>query len=122
MFFHHNFRKTFSKYIPLFRLHCLPEWKRHIISLNLGDLQWFCLFFSSNERISVRISPRATFYLFAVARVGAVYLQFYEGCNLFAPLGTLPSEQVFHYIHCNTVIMQSVGSKAADSIISDHVL
>ena len=36
------------------------------VSLNLGDLQWFCMLFSVNERIAVGISMRAAFYLFVV--------------------------------------------------------
>ena len=46
------------------------------VSLNIGDLRWFCLLFSANERFAVGISSRAAFNLFVVARVGAVFPQF----------------------------------------------
>ena len=44
-------------------------------SLNIGDLRWFCLLFSANERFAIGISSRAAFNLFVVARVGAVFPQ-----------------------------------------------
>ena len=68
--------KFFSKCVALFRLRCLPAWKRRKVSLNIGDLRWFCLLFSANERFAVGISSRAACNLFVVARVGAVFPQF----------------------------------------------
>ena len=41
--------------------------KRCKESRNLGDLQWFCLFFT------VRVSARLTFYLLADSRVGVIF-------------------------------------------------
>ena len=98
-FFVKIFGKPVSKCVALFRLCCLPARKRCKVSLNIGDLQWFCLRFSANERIAVGISPRAAFYLFVVARVGAVFRQFCEVSNLFARVDQLQSEQIFHYIY-----------------------
>ena len=46
------------------------------VSLNIGNLRWFCLLFSANERFAVGISLRAALNLFVVARVGAVIPQF----------------------------------------------
>ena len=67
--FHQNFRKPVSKCVASVHLHCLPTPKRRKLSLNLGDLQWFCLLFSTNERIAVGISLRTAFYLLVVTRV-----------------------------------------------------
>ena len=75
-FFVKNFRKTVFKCVALFRLRCLPARKRRKVSLNIGDLRWFCLLFSLNERFAVGISSRTAFNLFVVARVGAVFPQF----------------------------------------------
>ena len=72
IFFVKIFGKPISKCVVLFRLRCLPARKRRKVSLNLGDLWWFCLLFSADERIAVGSSSRAAFYLFVVARVGAV--------------------------------------------------
>ena len=74
-----NEKKTYfsSKFSEnLFRLRCLPARKRRKVSLNIGDLRWFCLLFSANERFAVGISARAAFNLFVVARVDAVFSQF----------------------------------------------
>ena len=76
IFFVKIFRKPVSKFVALFRLRCLPARKRRKASLNIGELRWFCLLFSANERIAVGNSSRAAFYLFVVARVGAVFPQF----------------------------------------------
>ena len=54
----------------------LPARKRRKVSLNIGDLPWFCLLFSANEHFAVGISSRAAFNLFVVARVGTVFPQF----------------------------------------------
>ena len=62
-FFVKIFGKPLSKCTSMFRLCCLPERKRRKVSLNLGDLRWFCLLSSMNERIAVGVSPRAAFYL-----------------------------------------------------------
>ena len=75
-YFSSNFGKPVSKCVALFRLRCLPARKRRKVSLNIGDLRWFCLLFSANERFAVGISSRAAFNLFVVARVGAVFPQF----------------------------------------------
>ena len=64
------------KFVALFRLRCLTARKRRKVSLNIGELRWFCLLFSANKRIAVGNSSRAAFYLFVVARVGAVFPQF----------------------------------------------
>ena len=69
-------RKPISKFVALFRLRCLPARKRCKVTLNLGELRLFCLLFSTNEHIAVGNSSRAAFYLFVVARVGAVFPQF----------------------------------------------
>ena len=74
IFFVKIFGKPVSKFVALFRLRCLPARKRR--SLNIGELRWFCLLFSANERIAVGNSSRAAFYLFVVTRVGAVFPQF----------------------------------------------
>ena len=95
-----------SKRIALFRLRCLPERKRckvHV-SLNIGNLRWFCLLFSANKHIAVGISSRAAFYLFVVARVGTVFPQFCEVSNSFARVNQLQSEQICHYIHFCKII------------------
>ena len=63
-----------------------------------------CLLFSANEHIAVGISSRAAFYLFVVARVGAVFPQFCEVSNSFARVDQLQSEQIFHYIHFSKII------------------
>ena len=55
--------------------------------------------------IDVGVSSRAAFYLFVVTRVGAVFPQFCEGCNSFAHVDQLQSEQIFHYIHVCEVIL-----------------
>ena len=44
------FGKPVSKCVALFRLRCLLARKRCKVSLNLGDLWWFCLLFSTNKR------------------------------------------------------------------------
>ena len=77
IFFVKIFGKPVSKFVALFRPRCLPVRKRRKVSLNIGELRWFCLLFSANERIAVGIvgnSSRA--YLFVVARVGVVFPQF----------------------------------------------
>ena len=75
--------------------------KRHKVSLNIGSLRWFCLLFSANERIAVGISLRAAFYLFVVARVGAIFpkfcvcvcvLRFYGPVN---PMGSCRARSVY---------------------------
>ena len=63
---------------------------------SIGDLRWFCLLFSANERFAIGISSRTAFNLFVVARVGAVFPQFCEVSNLFAHVDQLQSEQIFH--------------------------
>ena len=78
--------------------------KRCKVSLNLGNLLWFCLLFSANECIAVGISSRAAFYLFAVAQVSAVFPQFCEGRNSFARVYQPQPEQIFHYLHVCKVI------------------
>ena len=103
IFFVKIFGIPVSKCIALFRLRCLPARKRRKVSLNIGSLRWFCLLFSTNERIAVGISSRAAVYLFVVARVGAVFPQFCELSNSFAPVDQLQSEQIFHYIHFSIV-------------------
>ena len=96
IFFVKIFGKPISKCVALFRLRCLPAWKRRKVSLNIGDLRWFCLLFSANERFAVGISSRAAFYLFAVAGVGAFSHNFCEVSNSFARVDQLQSEQIFH--------------------------
>ena len=59
----------------------------------LGKGTYCCWYFS-----------RAAFYLFVVARVGAGFPQFCEGCISFACVDQLHSEQIFHYIHVCEVI------------------
>ena len=59
-------------------------------------------FFS--QQIDPGISLRAAFYLFAVAQVGAVFPQVCEGCNSFACVDKLQSEQIFPFIHVCEVI------------------
>ena len=76
IFFVKIFGKPVSKFVALFRLHCLPAQKRRKVSLNIGELRWFCMLFSANKRIAVGNSSRDAFYLFVVARVGAVFPQF----------------------------------------------
>ena len=50
-------------------------------------------------RVTVRkFLSRAAFYLFVVARVGAVFLQFCEGRSSFAHVDQLQAEQIFHNI------------------------
>ena len=93
-----------SKCIALFRLRCLPARKRRKVSLNIGSLRWFWLLFSLNKHIAVGISSRAAFYLFVVARVGAVFPQFCEVSNSLARADQLRSEQIFHYIHFSKII------------------
>ena len=56
IFFVKIFGKPVSKCVALFRLRCLPARKRRKVSLNIGDLRWFCLPFSANERFAVGIS------------------------------------------------------------------
>ena len=55
VFFVKIFGKPISKWVALLWLRCLPAWKRHKVSLNLGELWWFCLLFSANKRIAVGI-------------------------------------------------------------------
>ena len=76
IFFVKIFGKHVSKCVALFRLRGLPARKIRKVSLNIGDLRWFCLLFSANERFAVGISARAAFNLFVVARVGAVFPHF----------------------------------------------
>ena len=71
-----HFSSKFSENPALFRLRCLPARKRRKVSLNIGELRWFCLLFSANKRIAVGNSSRAAFYLFVVARFDAVFPQF----------------------------------------------
>ena len=74
-FFVNIFGKPVSNCVATFRLRCLPARKRCKVSLNLGDLRWFCLFFSTNERTAVGISLGAAFYLFFIARVSTVFVK-----------------------------------------------
>ena len=96
IFFVKMFGKPVSKCVTLFRLRCLPARKRHKVSLNIGDLRWFCLLFSAKESFAVGISSRAAFNLFVVARVGAVFLQFLShllvaGCDIGVRFSVRPS-------------------------------
>ena len=90
------FGKPVSKYVALFRLCSLPARKSRKVSLNIGDLRWFCLLFSANERFAVGISSRPAFNLFVVAWVGAVFPQFLWSKQLVRSCSQLQSEQIFH--------------------------
>ena len=92
--FRQNFQKPLSKWVVLFQLRCLPSWKRRKVSLNLGDLRWFCLLSSANERIAVGVSWNAAFYL--LLHESAPFSRNFVN---FARVDQLQSEQIFRCIH-----------------------
>ena len=66
-------RKPVSKCVAAFQLHCLPVRKRRKVNLNLVVLRWFCLLFSTNERIGVGVFHRELPFIYLLLHKSAPF-------------------------------------------------